>query len=170
MGCIPGGFLEEVTSKPCLRMCAQFHPSVPGFCQIEYRTPLSSSPRGTALGFTSPIQGLILTLPVRHWWQFPRAAGNPLRPRSAGPRALCLPCRAELRARGASLISPLQLWRLHHGPVCSAAASERERGAILGSEGCNFCRTEKTSGAGAGGRGQRTDCWLLSLSLGLPIC
>lgn len=54
MGCIPGGFLEEVTSKPCLRMCAQFHPRVPGFCQIECRTPSFKLTQGDSPGVHQP--------------------------------------------------------------------------------------------------------------------
>ena len=72
--CTPGGFLEEVTSKPCLQSCTQYHLRVPHSHQNVCRSLLLSSLR-TAWGGTH-WQGLIFTFPITHLWWFPTAVGK----------------------------------------------------------------------------------------------
>lgn len=78
-GCIPGGLLDMVTSKPFLQMgCTPCHPRVLGSFQKPVGASLSAHSVGQSRGSLSPIQGLILTPPMRHSWQFSSAVGNML--------------------------------------------------------------------------------------------
>lgn len=128
MGRIPGEFLEETASEPHPRNELHLGP-FQGFwgswrsLQGPFFWPHSvGQPRGSLLS----LQGLIWTLPIRRWWQFSHAVGEPHSCRHhQGTDHSAFFEVYDLQATGfESLILSLRLWRLNHRPLCSVPAWE----------------------------------------------